>query len=455
MNDDPVRRSGHVAHPGLTAVVAVAAAIVLGTTTAWALTAKQEAKLTASDAADVDLFGWSVALSGDTAVVGAPNDEHEGGIIGGSAYVFVRSGTGWTEQAKLTASDAATVDDFGRSVALSGDTAVIGAFTDDDNGSGSGSAYVFVRSGSGWTGQAKLTASDAATNGLFGTSVALSDDTAVVGAQTDDHAGVTSPGSAYVFVRSGTGWTEQAKLTASDPSAFAQFGHSVALSGDTAVVGAHRDGSFSDGSAYVFVRSGTVWSEQAKLTASDAADGDWFGFGVALAGDTALVGAKLEGDNDDGSAYVFVRSGASWSQQAKLINSEPAIFDNFGNSVALSGDTAVVGAWTDDHAGGLQAGSAYVFLRSGTSWNAQAKLIASDAAESDRFGGSVAISGDTAVVGAHQNSHAGGHLAGSAYVFRLFGDAGDVPAVKGIGTVFLLLAMLGTGVYFVRRRVTS
>ena len=195
-----------------------------------------------------DRFGGSVAISGDTVVVGAPRDD-DAGFDSGSVYVFVRSGTTWTEEAKLTASDAAAEDEFGVSVALSGDTALVGASGDDDAGSGSGSAYVFVRNGTSWSQQVKLTASDAAAEDGFGASVALSGDTALVGASGDDGTGVSS-GSAYVFVRNGTSWIQQAKLTASDAAAIDYFGYSVALSGETALVGA----PFNDGvgSAYAY-----------------------------------------------------------------------------------------------------------------------------------------------------------------------------------------------------------
>lgn len=170
------------------------------------------------------------------------------------------------------------------------------------------------------------------------------------------------------------------------------------------------------------MRSGTSWSEQAKLTASDAAAGDWFGYSVAVSGDTAVVGAN--GDDDGGSAsdsaYVFVRSGMSWNEQTKLTASDPAIGDNFGTSVALSGHTAVVGAPFDDD-GITNSGSAYVFVRSGTSWSEQAKLIAGDADAGDNFGRSVAVSDDTAVVGAYQDDD-GGSNSGSAYVFLHGGE---------------------------------
>jgi hypothetical protein len=318
----------------------------------------------------------------------------------------VRSGTRWSQQQKLTASDAAPNDDFGLAVAVSGDTAVVGAIGDDDAGRDSGAAYVFVRSGTRWSQQQKLTASEAASNDLFGISVAVSGDTAVVGAYADDDAGGDS-GAAYVFVRSGTRWRQQQKLTASDAASSDLFGNSVAVSGDTAVVGARGDddaGGVNSGAAYVFVRSGTRWSQQQKLTASDAAPNDDFGLAVALSGDTAVVGAE------NNSAYVFVRSGTRWSEQQKLTASDAAAGAGgfFGNSVAVSGDTAVVGAYADVDAGG-DSGAAYVFVRSGTRWSEQQKLTASDAAAGIRFGNSVAVSGDTAVVGAYADD--------SAYVF--------------------------------------
>ena len=263
--------------------------------------------------------------------------------------------TAWNQQTKLNAGDAATDDQFGRSVAVSGDTAVIGAWRDNDGGTNSGSAYVFTRSGEVWSQQAKLTASDPAAFDRFGSSVAISGDTAVIGAYSD--------GSAYVFSRSGGVWSQQAKLTASD-DAGNFFGWSVAVDGDTVVIGAYLAdyrGS-SSGSAYVFTRSGGVWSQQAKLTPSDLAAGDEFGISVVVSGDTAVIGAhgNDDGGSNSGSAYVFSRSGGGWSQQAKLTASDHAADDRFGRSVAISGDTAVIGAFLDDD-GGTDSGSAYVF----------------------------------------------------------------------------------------------
>ncbi|HKQ47427.1 MAG TPA: thrombospondin type 3 repeat-containing protein [Phycisphaerae bacterium] len=346
----------------------------------------QLAKLTA---------GGPVAVSGDTALVGDT--------------VFVRTGGMWTQQQELTASDAALNDFFGRSVAVSGDTAVIGAYGDDHGGENdAGSAYVFIRTGGVWSQQAKLTASDAAEEDWFGVSVAVSGDTAVVGAYSDDHAGGTTAGSAYVFIRVNGDWTEQQKLTASDAAQDDRFGWSVAIAGDTAVVAAYFDdhlGRTDAGSAYVFVRSAGVWTQQQKLTASDAAAGDNFGGSVTLYGDTAVVGAIGDdhaGATEVGSAYVFTRTGGVWTQQQKLTASDAALDDLFGYSVALSGDSAVIGAVHDSLPGEPYAGSAYTFTRAGGVWTEQEKLILSDAEWGDNFGASVALSGDTVVVGTQE-----------------------------------------------------
>jgi hypothetical protein len=325
--------------------------------------------------------------------------------------------SGAVHQVKLTAADGASNDLFGYAVAASGDTAVIGAFRDDDSGSDSGSAYVFARSGSSWTQQAKLTAADGATNDFFGSAVAGSEDTAVVGAFGDDDKGAES-GSAYVFARSGTTWAQQAKLRASDGAASDAFGFSIAVSGDTAVISAYQDDDLgtNSGSVYVFMRTGTTWTQQAKLTPTDGAAGDFFGRAVALSGDTAVIGANQDDDRgaESGSAYVFTRSGTTWALQAKLTAPDGAASDFFGWSLAASGDTAVVGAFQDDDRG-TNSGSAYVFARAGATWSLRDKLTASDGVVNDAFGFSVAATGDTAVVGAYGDDDQGAST-GSAYV---------------------------------------
>jgi len=285
--------------------------------------------------------------------------------------VFVRpAGTSmWTEQAKLTASDGMAGDGLGFSIAIDGDTIVMGAYADDENGNiDSGSAFVFTRTGTVWTEQAKLTASDGAANDLFGNSVAIDGDTIVVAALWHD-GNSTDVGKAYVFTRNATTWTEQAKLTASDGAASDQFGSSVSIAGDTVIVGAWQDddNGADSGSAYIYTRTETTWTEQAKLTSSDALAGDQFGGTVAIEGDTILVGAHRDDDNAlgifaSGSIYVFTRTAGttSWTEQAKLTSGESAVNDEFGYSLAIAGNTIVVGARNDDD-NGTDSGSVYVF----------------------------------------------------------------------------------------------
>jgi len=393
-----------------------------------AASVNEVAKLTASDAAEDDYFGDAVSVDGNTIVVGAYGDD-DGGSRSGSAYVFTRSGTTWTEQQKLTASDAAEDDLFGDAVSVDGDTIVVGAYGDDDGGSDSGSAYVFTRSGTIWTEQQKLTALDAAEGDWFGWSVSVDGDTIVVGAVGNDEFS----GSAYVFTRSGTIWTEQQKLTASDAAVHDTFGSAILVDGDTIVIGAYgdEDGGFYSGSAYVFTRSGTTWTEQQKLTASDAAAKDLFGSAVSVDGDTIVVGAQGndDGGSRSGSAYVFTRSGTTWTEQQKLTASDAAEGDLFGSVVSVDGDTIVIGADFDDD-DGSRSGSAYVFTRSSTIWTEQQKLTASDAAEGDFFGRSISVDGDTIVVGADGDDD-GGSRSGSTYVFASLVTVVDIDIKPG------------------------
>ncbi len=403
-----------------------------------------ELKVTAPDGAASEFIGTSVAISGDTALVGA-SGHYVDSILAGSVYVFVRDGSTWNLQQQLTASDGAAGDNFGWSVALSGDTALVGAFLADVSGNtDQGSAYIFTRSGTTWSQQARLIASDGAAEDLFGVSVALSGDTALVGAPYHDFGGNIDQGSAYVFARSGTTWSQQARLTASDGAAHDWFGTSVALSGSTALVGASGDDVSSNGnqgSAYVFVGSGISWSQQAKLTASDGAAGDWFGNSVSLThtGDAALVGAPyadIGANVDQGAAYHFTRSWWTWSQHYKLTALDGAVRDYFGSSVALELYQALVGALGDDIGANVDQGSAYVFVPSGPAWSQQGQLVASDGAAGDEFGASVALMDNTAIfdntafVGAPFNKVGMHPSQGAAYFFQfhiITEDFADVP----------------------------
>ncbi len=376
-----------------------------------------ESKLTADDGAQDDYFGFSVSVSGNYAIAGAFYDDDKGSDSG-SAYVFKRDGTSWIKHAKLTTANEAADDRFGSSLSLSGNYAIVGAYRDDDNGSDSGSAYIFHYDGTSWIQQTKLTASDGAPNDHFGRYVSMSDDYAIVGALYDDDNGNDS-GSAYVFKREGTSWVQQAKLIADDGSPDDHFGESASVSGNYAVVGASGDddnGSDS-GSVYVFKRDGASWAQQVKLTADDGAPGDHFGHrDISVSGDYIVVGAYGDDDNgsDSGSVYIFKRDETSWTQQAKLTADDGAPNDHFGISVSASGHYVVVGAFHDND----YSGAAYVFKRDGTSWTQQAKLTADDGAPGDAFGSSVSMSGNYAIVGAYGDDD-NGSASGSAYIYEM------------------------------------
>jgi hypothetical protein len=499
----------------------------------------QQAYVKASNSGPGHVFGISAAVSGDTMVIGAAlegskatgvnGDQGDNSAPGsGAAYVFVRTGTTWTQQAYLKASNTESNDFFGRAVAVSGDTVVVGIWSEDSNATGvngdptdnsatnSGAVCVFVRSGTNWTQQAYLKASNAEASDIFGSSVAVSGDTLVVGAvwensnatgvngdQSDNSA--TNSGAAYVFVRNGTNWTQQAYLKASNTGAYDQFGCSVSVSGDTLVVGAwdesssatgvngdqSDDSALASGAAYVFVRTGTNWSQQGYLKASNNGAGDHFGLSVAVSGDTLVVGAPLEssnatgvnGNQDDdnaewaGAAYIFERSGTNWTQQAYVKASNAEAYDQFGCPVSISGATVVVGAadeWSS--ATGLNgnqgdnsatnSGAAYVFVRRGTIWTQQAYLKASNTGAYDSFGLSVAVSGDTVLVGAGgEDSNATGvngdqsdnsaDSAGAAYVFTGLGDGPRLSLMPDTsGGCFICVRGVPDVTYHLQRAVT-
>ena len=389
----------------------------------------QQAKIQASDAAASDFFGQSVSISddGNTAIIGAYGEDTTA-TDAGSAYIFTRSGTTWSQQAKIQASDAEASDAFsygwGDGVCISGDgdTVIVGAYFEDTTDTSAGAAYIFTRSGTSWSQEAKIQASDAEASDQFGKSVSISDDgnTVLVGAWQEDTGG-SNAGAAYIFTRSGTTWSEEAKIQASDKAGGDDFGWSVSISddGNTALVGSWGDGS-SAGAAYIFTRSGTTWSQEAKLVADDGSVGDRFGRTVCISGDgnTALIGASWQ-SSYTGAAYIFTRSGTTWSQEAKLQSDDIAAGDYFSEGLSISddGDTVVIGAWQES-AGGTGAGAAYVFSRSGTTWSQDKKFQSSDIAADDKFGWSVSMSGDanSILVGAYHEDTTASN-AGSAYIF--------------------------------------
>ncbi|HUR77691.1 MAG TPA: FG-GAP repeat protein [Acidimicrobiales bacterium] len=365
-------------------------------------------------------FGISVSISGDTAVVGAPD---EGGV--GAAYVFTKQDGGWIQQATLVSPQPVENGKFGFGVSVDGDTIVVGEPKSEQELPGPGGAYVFARAGYRWIQQAKLTPSDTRADDSFGFKVAVSGETVVVGAKGSGMAPTPNTGAAYVFTRSASTWSEQVRLVPSDGGVNDAFGYSVAISRDTIVVGAPGGGlgiSVDEGAAYVFTRYESAWSEHAKLVAADGAATDGFGDQVAVSGDTVVVGADFDSAGPNaaqGSAHVFVRNGASWTHQAKLTAPDGAAVDMFGRSVSVDRDTVVVGAQWDEPAGAQlldNHGSVFVFKRAGGEWSQPTTFTVEGTGS---LGVSVAISGHTMLAGAPFTKVGDNAAQGAAYVFDL------------------------------------
>ena len=369
----------------------------------------QHTKLVAADRNGGDQLGFAVAIgeNENEVIAGAPKQD-AGGLASGAAYIFgQREGASWVESAKLSDGETASEDQFGVSVAISGNFAVSGAQQDDDIAPNAGAAYIFERSGFLWLQRAKLTTDNAQAGDLFGNAVAMDGETVLVGAPGVDEAGPEA-GAAYVFVQVGEEWIQQARLIGDDLEIFDRFGAAVAVHGDTAIVGAYgKDGIGTDsGAAYVFVRSGTSWTQQAKLTHQGAVPGDLFGFAVGVYEDNALIGAYRSdaAGPDSGAAYLFTRNGRTWTQDLLLIPNDISVGDEFGYSVNLTKGAAIIGAPKEDRLLD-DIGAAYIFVETRNGWVQQAKLGASDAETGDEFGSAVAIHEDTAIVGAWKDNH--------------------------------------------------
>jgi hypothetical protein len=321
----------------------------------------QHQKLLAGDGSSYDTFGNAVAISDSFAVIGAQLDDDRG-MDAGAVYVFTLDGDTWVEHTKLTASDGEPGDHFGSSVSISGGIIVAGASLDDDNGLNSGSAYVFRGGSGGWAEEEKLLADDGEIDDRFD-EVGISGNTIIVGAWGDHDQGDLT-GSAYIFTYSGSDWIQDQKLTAEDAAGGDQFGLDVAISGDRAIVGAYGndDNGENSGAAYVFRRDGDVWIQEEKLLPADGADFDEFGLSVSINNDLVLVGADVDDDNGEnsGSAYVFRRTGTQWTEELKITASDGEPYDYFGISVALDADRGLIGAGGDDQ-NGADAGAAYVY----------------------------------------------------------------------------------------------
>ncbi|MBL4658812.1 MAG: FG-GAP repeat protein, partial [Alcanivoracaceae bacterium] len=373
-----------------------------------------------------DNFGVSVSLSGYRALIGASLDD-DAGTNSGAAYVFDYDGSSWSLSQKLVASDGAADDRFGFSVSLSGDRALIGSYQDEHTTSqntfaNSGTAYIFDYDAetSNWSQSQKLNPNDFGSFDEFGIAVSLSGDRALIGAYKNRDAGFGT-GSAYIFDYNGSSWSQSKKLTASDAAKDDYFGYAVSLSGDRALIGAYQDddAGLKPGFAYIFDFNGSSWSQSQKLTAGDGAAEDYFGYAVSLSGDRALIGAYRDDDAGpiSGSAYIFDYNGNFWSQSQKLTAGDDAVADLFGYSVSLSGDRALIGAFQDDDTGS-NSGSAYIFAYDGSSWSQSQKLTAGDGAANDSFGASVSLSGNRTLIGARRDDDRGTN-SGSAYVNKI------------------------------------
>ncbi len=489
----------------------------------------QASYIKASNPGPADRFGSSVAMTGSTVVVGAPQEDSSGTGVNsgmqsdnsswdsGAAYVFVKSGGIWSQQAYLKASNAGPDDRFGHAVDISGDTIVVSAITEESNGVGvnsgagannsmdsAGAVYVFVRNGSTWTQEAYIKASNTGSTDRFGSGLAISGDTIVVGAfressrgtgvntgMQSDNSSLLS-GAAYVFTRNSTLWTQEAFLKASNAEDGDMFGWSVDISGATIVVGAVQEDSSGTGvngsaqadnglawagAAYVFTKANGAWSQQAYLKASNTGANDRFGGTVAVSGDFVVVGAKGEDSdgigvngggqgNDDaisaGAAYVFERSGTTWTQQAYLKASNTDALDSFGGDVDVSGNVIVVGAVGESGDGTgvngsgqannskTEAGAAYLFRRDAVTWTQEAYLKASNSGEQDRFGRSVAVFRNAVIVGADlEDSNGTGVNSGAELNNDIFSSGAayqfDLPFGDELGTSFCSAAINASG----------
>jgi parallel beta-helix repeat protein len=383
-----------------------------------------EQKLLADDGAESDGFGGSVSISGDTAVVGASGDD-DSGSESGSVYIFENIDGLWAQTTKLIPTDGNILDYFGGSVSISGNHVIAGAHLHTTvKGSYSGSAYIFEKIGGVWMEAAKIVASDGDAADWFGCSVSISGDKAIVGAMGDDDKG-SNFGSAYIFEKTGGVWTEMAKLTPGgipigqfSPS----FGVSVSISGDTAIVGANGDDGidWNSGAAYIYEKVNGVWNETAKIAPYDGKVHDYFGSSVSIFDDRAIVGA----DGDDGidpypgSAYIFEKFDGVWAEVANLNASDGNVGDRFGVSVSIFGDRALVGAnATNGNDSG--SGSVYFFNKINDVWIETDKVNAfdGDGDSADHFGAAVSTNGEEAVVGA-PGDNVSGSSSGSIYFFK-------------------------------------
>ena len=415
-------------------------------------------KVVATNRAAMDRFAYSVDIDGDRAIVGAyyeDEDENDANTLlsPGSAYIFIKNGDTWVQEQKLVASDRAANDLFGYSVAISGNYAIVGAHGDNEDAAGlnymdrSGSAYIYYFNGASWIQQQKLVSSDRAANDYFGADVAIFGDYILIGAYAEDEneSGTntfSAAGSAYIFTRNGSVWAQQQKIVASDRAQSDYFGNCVAISGDYAIVGtwgededAAGDNYMGNaGSAYIYYFNGSSWLQQQKIVASDRQSSDYFGTRAAISGDKVIVGAYND-NQDAGSAYIFSRTNTTWSQEQKLIAPVQTLDDYFGWEIDIEGDFAIVGTYKEDEdEDGLNtisdAGAAYIFIKGDSAWTLEQTIVPTVREVEDYFGCSVAISGDNIIIGAWNEDE----------------DADEANTLSNVGSAYIFKRSIGVGI---------
>ncbi len=375
--------------------------------------------LVPDDASADDQFGQSVSIYGDTAIIGAPLRDASGSNSG-KAYIYRLTNGTWNLEQPLIAPDASGGDIFGGTVAIYGDTAIVGAPSNDASGTNSGKVYIYTRSGSTWSLQQGLTAPDPSANDGFGSSLAIYEDTIIVGTPQKDASGANS-GKVYIYKRTLGSWNLEQAIISPDASILDFFGISVAIYGDTAIFGAlFEDASGTDsGKVYIYKRTLGFWNLEQPLIAPDASGGDIFGGTVAIYGDTAIVGAPskdVSGIIDSGKVYIYKRTLGFWNLEQPLIAPDASGGDSFGQKVAIYGDRVIIGAPPKDVSGIIDAGKVYIYKRILGLWNLEQQLVESSSTEEDRFGSSVSIYDNTLIVGS-PFIDASGANSGKAYIY--------------------------------------
>jgi len=386
---------------------------------------QNELKITPNDPAINDYFAWDVAIWGDVAVLGTPNDDDYGNNSG-SVYIFNRFGTNWVQTQKIAAGNATASDQFGYSVAIDSNVMIVSAILS----STAGQAYVFRYNGALWLQEQILNPTAPFASGdLFGIEVDIYGDYAIVGAQYND-AAANNAGSAYIYYFNGTSWIAQQRLNNTDAAASDFFGKAVALENTTAIIGAFYDDprGLNSGSAYVFDFDGTSWNQSQKLVPADGNFSDFFGYSVDIEYPWIVVGAFQDNVPGwaEGSVYMFLHDGTSWSQQQKLTAFDGFDFDNFSRSVDLDGDALIVSSYFDDD-NGSNSGSVYFFRNIVGTWGHWKKVIPCDGNQDEVFGCAVAMHDSTVIIGSYLDNQ-NGMSTGSAYLYQYHEDIFDLGA---------------------------